>query len=792
MILDGRDKFYQWDLDRKLIVTDESIDEVHFCNRTDDCSLICEVYSDGELRLVNVPNVLLTKDWRINVYAFDGNYTKHCVQYEVVSRTKPSDYVYTETEIKNYDELLERVKRLEEGGISDDTVAAAVKEYLDENGVDVDLEGYATEEFVNEKIETIELTPGPQGPAGPAGKDGYTPVKGVDYFDGKDGAAGKDGKDGQDYVLTEADKQEIAGMVEVTGESVDLTDYYTKTETDAKIDEKIAAIEIPEGGSSDSPMIAGSAEGSALVPGQYGAGVAGGKYSVSLGGGNAWGVGSLALGNFATTSAQDAVAILGSASKYGSVAIGSGTTADNSMQVAIGRYNVSDTKANFVVGNAWEKSGSEIVPQNAMVTYGENNEAYFPGKVTVGADREEVATKAYVDAHAGSGGGGEGGSAVEEIYVGTTAPDDANIKIWVDTDEESNYPSREDIVENIIPETFYMMHNSGAVNGWGKTGVSNTRIVKAASRTDIVDAYTALDDVIVQVDSWKMALSKMMAGYIIYDPYSWLDRIQFSQEDLAAIGVTTFKFVQTPTWIENDYFDANFGRYDRYYWLDGDTMYSMLASNKSWIPQLFNKFIYDFSSCGLQSNNIPAAIEELAGREAEVAIDNKTIVSDSSGAIKTALPYLSYQNRNSRSLYAKSVNETFTQGGTSGGYTMYYASNFGHLPDTAMTAVQELGHNCIVYMVIDGVASYSEAEYSPLYGSVMGVADARFHSIDGAGGLTVRGNAGNITAFEIFSEIPMVEDPTKINAKDVVLLAPNGTKYKLTVSNDGTLSATAI
>lgn len=50
-----------------------------------------------------------------------------------------------------------------------------------------DLSPYATIEYVDEQIETIELTPGPAG------------------------------KDGQDYVLTEEDKQEIAGMVEVSG-----------------------------------------------------------------------------------------------------------------------------------------------------------------------------------------------------------------------------------------------------------------------------------------------------------------------------------------------------------------------------------------------------------------------------------------------------------------------------------------------------------------------------------------------------------------------------------------------
>ena len=39
------------------------------------------------------------------------------------------------------------------------------------------------------------------------GKDGYTPIKGKDYFDGKDGQPGADGKN---YVLTDADLQEIA------------------------------------------------------------------------------------------------------------------------------------------------------------------------------------------------------------------------------------------------------------------------------------------------------------------------------------------------------------------------------------------------------------------------------------------------------------------------------------------------------------------------------------------------------------------------------------------------------
>jgi hypothetical protein len=104
-IYDGREHFYQWDLDRKLIIEDPSVIQVHFCNRTDNCALVCETYVEDGLTLVNVPNILLQTDWRIHVYAYDGKHTKHDVCYDVKSRTKPSDYAYTETEILNWSKI---------------------------------------------------------------------------------------------------------------------------------------------------------------------------------------------------------------------------------------------------------------------------------------------------------------------------------------------------------------------------------------------------------------------------------------------------------------------------------------------------------------------------------------------------------------------------------------------------------------------------------------------------------------------------------------------------------------
>ena len=113
-IEDGRECFYQWDLNRRLIVEDASITQVHFCNRTDSCSLVCETYVEDGITLVNVPNILLQTDWKIHIYAYDGAYTKHEECYEVVRRSKPADYIYTETDVFSVEKIVdEAISELE-------------------------------------------------------------------------------------------------------------------------------------------------------------------------------------------------------------------------------------------------------------------------------------------------------------------------------------------------------------------------------------------------------------------------------------------------------------------------------------------------------------------------------------------------------------------------------------------------------------------------------------------------------------------------------------------------------
>ena len=172
-IADGRECFYQWDLDRQIIVDDETITEVHFCNRTGDCSLVVEVesleiFADFKpisvLRTANVPNVLLQSSFDIRVFGYDGKATLHDEVFKVKARTKPSDYVYTEVEIKRYEDLNKRIEEIEAEGVSQEAVDNAVNRYLEENPIgDVptkvsELENdsnYATETYVDTAISNI-------------------------------------------------------------------------------------------------------------------------------------------------------------------------------------------------------------------------------------------------------------------------------------------------------------------------------------------------------------------------------------------------------------------------------------------------------------------------------------------------------------------------------------------------------------------------------------------------------------------------------------------------------------
>lgn len=116
---------YQWDTDRKLkVLTDDNItvDEVHFSNAFTQQALIVVPTASVELgcMVADIPNILLQYFIPIDVYVVmysdKGERTVYTQQLEIVKRAKPSDYVYTETEVLDYKTLEKRVSELEQGG----------------------------------------------------------------------------------------------------------------------------------------------------------------------------------------------------------------------------------------------------------------------------------------------------------------------------------------------------------------------------------------------------------------------------------------------------------------------------------------------------------------------------------------------------------------------------------------------------------------------------------------------------------------------------------------------------
>ena len=247
-ILDGRDELFQWDINRQIIVSDASIDAVHFSNRTEDSSLVVEVKEENGLRVADIPNILLQESWDINVYGYcDGYYTKQAARIKVNPRTKPESYVYTETEVLNYNTVMEKIDRVE------NNIGAAVNDYLIKNPVVVDLSNYYTKSQVDAAIDTVELTPGPQGPQGPQGapgQDGQDGAPGPQGEPGPAGPAGKDGAPGQQGPQGEPGAPGAPGAPGQDGHTpVKGTDYWTETDKAEIVADVIAAIPGGGGGS---------------------------------------------------------------------------------------------------------------------------------------------------------------------------------------------------------------------------------------------------------------------------------------------------------------------------------------------------------------------------------------------------------------------------------------------------------------------------------------------------------------------------------------------------------------
>lgn len=168
---DGRKELYQWDTGRTATVNIEC-DIVHFSNLKYGESLAVEV-KEGE---VAIPNKLLMSSVPIYCWAVvkdeSGLYTKKEQTFTVIKRAKPSDYVYTETEVI--------------------TIKTAVENALQE--------AKESGEFKGEKGDT-----GATGPMGPQGETGATGAAGANGTSVTVSSVSESTADGGENIVTFSD-----------------------------------------------------------------------------------------------------------------------------------------------------------------------------------------------------------------------------------------------------------------------------------------------------------------------------------------------------------------------------------------------------------------------------------------------------------------------------------------------------------------------------------------------------------------------------------------------------------
>lgn len=101
-------KMTQWDVNQTISV--DSPAQVHFALQGSDECLIVES-KDSK---ANVPNILLQDGRDILFWTVQEGQAKGMTKIAVSRKPKPSDYVYTETEVLSYQKLVKRLDATEE------------------------------------------------------------------------------------------------------------------------------------------------------------------------------------------------------------------------------------------------------------------------------------------------------------------------------------------------------------------------------------------------------------------------------------------------------------------------------------------------------------------------------------------------------------------------------------------------------------------------------------------------------------------------------------------------------
>ena len=124
--------FYQWDHNQRIVLEGVSAGtEVHYSCPGVDGGPVLVAYDEDGIIYADFPNVYLTQTQTVRVWLHidDGNRgtTVYSASINVKPKVKPDDYVYTQTEVRRWETLEERVKSLEDGANMDAILEATQK-----------------------------------------------------------------------------------------------------------------------------------------------------------------------------------------------------------------------------------------------------------------------------------------------------------------------------------------------------------------------------------------------------------------------------------------------------------------------------------------------------------------------------------------------------------------------------------------------------------------------------------------------------------------------------------------
>lgn len=194
----------QWDVGRSVKITGIEVEYAHFANKGDSKAVVVG-FVDIDAK---IPDFLLQTGKELCVYAVKDGITVESKTFYVKKRERPENYVYEEDQRNYIYELITEaenaVDSANQAADRANEAAAKVEEYIAAGGID----GFSPIAKVTQTAEgaTIEITD-------------------------KNGTTTATVTNGKDYVLTEADKEEIAGMV--PGGEVPPTDELVQAVIDA-------------------------------------------------------------------------------------------------------------------------------------------------------------------------------------------------------------------------------------------------------------------------------------------------------------------------------------------------------------------------------------------------------------------------------------------------------------------------------------------------------------------------------------------------------------------------------